>query len=89
MKEEESSKPNEEAPVKWTTRGWEQPENEPDNTPDSTALVDKEAETKAVAVPEPAATVLEHEVKERIQGLLVEGGAVFLNLKFAGNRGKR
>ena len=64
VKEEESSQPNEEAPVKWTTRGWEQPENEPDNTPDSTALVDKEAESKAVAVPEHAATVLGHEVKE-------------------------
>ena len=99
VKEEESSQPTEEAPVKWTTRGWKQPENEPDGTLDSATLVDKEVETKAVAVSEPSATVLEPEDAEepRASSLKMEpptetvgeAGAVFRKRKFGGNRGKR
>lgn len=99
VKEEEPSQPDGEAPVKWTTRGWKQPENESDNNPDSTTLIGKEVETKAVAVPEPTATVPEPEVKEepRASSLKMEPptetvgetGAVFRKRKFAGNRGKR
>ena len=99
VKEEELSQPNEEAPVKWTTRGWKQPENEPDNTLDSTTLVDKEVEAKAVAVLEPTTAVLEPEVKEEpgapslktepLTETVGETGAVFRKRKFAGNRGKR
>ena len=64
VKEEESPRPNGEAPVEWTTPGWNQPEVRSDNTSDSAMLIDTEAVIKAIAVPEPAATVPELEVKE-------------------------
>jgi hypothetical protein len=35
-KEEESFQPTGATPIKWTSRGWKRPEDEPDGTPNST-----------------------------------------------------
>ena len=97
--EGESPRPSGEAPVKWTSRGWKRPEDEPDGTPNPETPKDEEVETKPVAVPEPVATVLELEVKKesKVSSVKVEAatetvgesGAVFRKRKFGGNRGKR
>ena len=90
--EEESSQPTGTAPIKWTSRGWKRSEDEPDGTPNSTTPIDKEVETKSVALSEP-------EVKEEPEASSVkvepptetvgETGAMFRKRKFGGNRGKR
>ena len=97
-KEEESSQPGT-APIKWTSRGWKGPEDEPDGTP-SSAIPKDEVETKPVAVPEPITAVHEPEAKEtpEVPSVKVEPpaegagetGALFRKRKFGGgNRGKR
>ncbi|KAF9644601.1 hypothetical protein BDM02DRAFT_3150104 [Thelephora ganbajun] len=97
--EEGSSQPTGVVPVKWTSRGWKRPEDEPDGTPSSLESNDEEVETKPVAVPEPVAAVLEVDTKvgpevspvkaepptETVDGI----GVVFRKRKFGGNRGKR
>lgn len=97
-REEESSQPTGTATIKWTSRGWKRPEDEPDGTPSSATLKDEEVEKKPVAIPEPVAAVLESQVKEEPKASSVkmetpetvaENGAVFRKRKFGGNRGKR
>ena len=99
VKEEESSQLTGATPIKWTSRGWKGPEDEPDGTPNSTTPIDKEVETKSVAVLEPVAVVVEVEVKEEPEASSVkvepstetvgETGVMFRKRKFGGNRGKR
>ena len=96
---EESSRPTGMAPIKWTSRGWKGPEDEPEGTPDSTTPIDKEVETKSAAIPEPFTAVVEPEVKEESEASSVkvetltetvsETGATFRKRKFVGNRGRR
>ena len=91
--EEEPSQPTGATPIKWTSRGWKRPEDEPDETPSSSTLKDEEVETNPVAGPEPVATVSGPEVKEEPEAPPVNvepsAGAVFRKRKFGGNRGKR
>ena len=98
-KGEESSRSGGAVPIKWTSRGWKRPEDEPGETPNPMTPRDEEAETRPVAVPEPVAAVLEPEVKEKPNTSLVkveapiemvgETGAAFRKRKLGGNRGKR
>jgi len=97
--EEDPSKPAGAAPIKWTSRGWKRPEDEPDGSPDSVAPKDEEVKTVPLVVPEPVAAILEPEVKEEPKvspvgvkpstEMVGEGGATFRKRKFVGNRGKR
>ena len=92
VKEEEISQTPGVAPVKWTSRGWKQPEHEPNKAPNPTTPKDEEVEmeTKSVAVPEPVVAALEPEVKTESPAETVgESGAVFRKRKFGGNRGRR
>lgn len=92
--EEESSEPTGVAPIKWTSRGWKQPEDEPEGIPNPTTPIDEEVETKSVAVPEPVSAVLEPMMKEESEAFSVkveppaetvgETGAVFRKRKFGG-----
>jgi WW domain-binding protein 4 len=100
-KEEESSGPAGTAPIKWTSRGWKRPEDEPDGIPDPPVPKDEEVETKLVPEPESEsiATISEPEVKRQPEAPPVEAepptetvgetGAVFRKRKFGGNRGRR
>ena len=99
VKEEELSQPTG-APIKWTSRGWKRPEDEPNETNNSTTPGDEEAKTKPLAPPEPVVAVdPDPEVKEDSKVSLVKmepatdtvdaAGATFRKRKFLGNRGKR
>lgn len=82
------------APVKWTSRGWKRPEDEPDEIPGSSTLKDDEVKTlEPVAMPEPVATASEPEVKEEPEAPPAETvggtGPVFRKRKLGGNRAKR
>ena len=98
-KEEEPSQSTGAAPIKWTSRGWKRPEDEPDGPPDSMTPKDEEVITEPFVVPEPVAAVLEPEVKEEPKVYTVgaelttetpgETGATFRKRKPLGNRGKR
>ena len=100
-KEEESSGPAGTTPIKWTSRGWKRPEDEPDGIPSPPAPKDEEVETKPVPEPEPEpiAAVSEPEVKKQPEAPPVEAEppsetvgeteAVFRKRKFGGNRGRR
>lgn len=95
VKQDDPSQHTEAAPIKWTSRGWKRPEDEPDGTRSALTLKDEEVEAKVV-VPEPAATVSESEVKEEREASppMVEppaeaAGVVFRKRKFGGNRGRR
>lgn len=97
--EEESSKPTGVASIKWTSRGWKRPEDEPDVTPSASTLEDEGVEPELVPMVEPVATVSEPGAKEEPEAPPVkvespaetvgEAGAVFRKRKFGGNRGKR
>jgi len=98
-KEEEPSQPAGAAPIKWTSRGWKRPEDEPDGPPDSIAPKDEEVKAGPLTVSEPVIAVLKPEVKEepKVSPVKVEPptetvgetGATFRKRKFLGNRGKR
>jgi len=98
VKREESSQPAGAAPIKWTSRGWKRPEDEPGETPNPMTPKDEEVETRPVTVPEPVAVVLEPEVKEEPNTSPVrvevpiepvgETSTVFRKRKLGGNRGK-
>jgi WW domain-binding protein 4 len=96
VKKEEPSQLTGVAPIKWTSRGWKRPEDEPDGGPSPSTLKDEEVNANLAAIPEPIATVSESEVKEEptvkveppaeAEG---ETGVVFRKRKLGGNRGKR
>jgi WW domain-binding protein 4 len=97
--EEESAQSGGEAPIKWTSRGWKRPEDEPDETLNSPILKNEEAEAEVIAPPEPAVTVSKPDVKEETgvppmklepsADTPSETGAVFRKRKLGGNRGRR
>ena len=92
-KEEDSSQHTREPPIKWTSRGWKRPEDEPDEPPCPTTSNDEEMKTK----PEHIAAVLKPEAKEEQASVKVEpptgavgeSGATFRKRKFGGGRGRR
>ena len=98
-KEAELSQPAGAAPIKWTSRGWKRPEDEPDGPPKSIALKDEEVKLEPLVVPAPVTAVLEPQVKEEPKVVPMgvdpptetvgETGATFRKRKFLGNRGKR
>jgi len=98
-KEEKSSQPAGIAPIKWTSRGWKRPEDEPDGLSNPIALKDEEVKVEPLAVLEPVTAVLKPEVKEepKVSPVEVElptetvggTGSTFRKRKFLGNRGKR
>lgn len=98
-KEEEPSQPGGTAPIKWTSRGWKRPEDEPDGSPNLMAPKDEEVKAEPLVVPEPVTAILKPEVKEepKVSPVEVEPptetvgetGTTFRKRKFLGNRGKR
>jgi len=97
MEEEDPSQPTGAAPIKWTSRGWKRPDDEPDESPNLVVPKDEEVKTEPLVVPVTA--VPKPEVKEEPKVSLVgvepptetvgEAGATFRKRKFVGNRGKR
>lgn len=97
-KEEGSSQRADTGPVKWTSRGWKRPEDEPAVIPGSPPKIE-EVEPKPVAEREVVATVPEPEVSGEPEAPPVKveppaeaiggTGAVFRKRRFGGNRGKR
>ena len=98
-KEEEPSQRTDTGPVKWTSRGWKRPEDEPVIIPGSLTPEVEEVGAKPVVEHELVRTVPEPEVNEEPEAPPVKveppveaiggTGVVFRKRKFGGNRGKR
>jgi len=87
------------APIKWTSRGWKRPEDEPDGPPNSMVPKDEEVKAEPLVAPEPVTAIPKPEMKEEPKvspveveppaGTVGETGTTFRKRKFLGNRGKR
>jgi WW domain-binding protein 4 len=98
-KEAEPPQPTGAIPIKWTSRGWKRPEDEPDETLGPTAPKDEEVKASPFPGPESITAAPEPEMEadagvspvkaEPPPETVGEAGATFRKRRFLGNRGKR